>query len=526
MAATVGSWIDQNARRIEQVLNNSLESTLPTLDDAWVNMVRSNKGVVPVSRLGRDYEIIRQFYGSYSGVVDMADAVGNFPLYGEATTNYGAKLMRQNSPSYNYPDPFSSMTAKPFWLKVGLKAQRANVPLSLSQLALEGTPANIGSVLGPVMEGVARNIAHTHCNYWYTSSGSSYQLTSIGATSGTLAQVEAGTATFQHDTTNDVIYFRPQNLAGFRVAGPGMHVDIYDSTGATRRNELSAARIRCVIEWYDPLRNICKLVTDNSTFDSAVSANDIIVHANFESTDPVPTGFAGYNDWMKTGASGSAAADRRLLGAGAVGTDDEGIVDVTRHPEFRSFTASVGGVLTEHYLRKVLARWDIAMGKPYGKEVDTLVASDGVWLAYEAQKIGMQQLDRTGRLSSLNSEGSEEGFTFRYNGRSYKGYTSSFLESGRLIGVKMGGGNWKMVSPPNRSGTTTFPSNGDTFAPIELPLAALSGSSKAPVWRTASGVSLATEYAQMPMDVRFQIVPDQPNGIILTGITEDRLYSS
>ena len=47
------------------------------------------------------------------------------------------------------------------------------------------------------------------------------------------------------------------------------------------------------------------------------------------------------------------------------------------------------------------------------------LSAQGVWLAYEATKIGREWKDRNDRLSSLNDEGSEEGFKFTFDGKTY-----------------------------------------------------------------------------------------------------------
>jgi hypothetical protein len=47
-----------------------------------------------------------------------------------------------------------------------------------------------------------------------------------------------------------------------------------------------------------------------------------------------------------------------------------------------------------------------------------------------------------------------------------------------------------------------------------------------PIYQTASGggANLVTQASQMPGRIRMQLVPDQVNGMKLTGITEDRVY--
>jgi hypothetical protein len=163
----------------------------------------------------------------------------------------------------------------------------------------------------------------------------------------------------------------------------------------------------------------------------------------------------------------------------------------------------------------------------YGQYIDTLIASDGVWLNYEAQKIGQYQLDRTSKLSSLTNEGSQEGFKFTFDGRTYTGYTSNYIENGTVYGLRKGGANWKKYVPPSPKGTQKF-DKAEAFIPFEFVAPALGYSTvKVPITKTSgtgSGNSLLTEGAQMPGMLRMQLVPDQPAGMKLDGVTFDKVY--
>jgi hypothetical protein len=150
-----------------------------------------------------------------------------------------------------------------------------------------------------------------------------------------------------------------------------------------------------------------------------------------------------------------------------------------------------------------------------------------VWTAYESQKIGQYRIDRTNRVASITNEGQAEGFTFSFEGHTYKGHTSRFVESGTLYGIKLGGKNWKKYVPPSPTGMSKM-SQADAYVPFEFVAGAITGTStnQLPVYQTASGggTNLVTQASQMPGRIRMQLVPDQPNGMKLTGITEDRVY--
>ena len=261
----------------------------------------------------------------------------------------------------------------------------------------------------------------------------------------------------------------------------------------------------------------------NANWMAAIIATDIITPANVAETaaggvagaEDNFTGIAGINSFLKSTGD--------LLGNEAVGSANDGKIDVDTHPEFKSFFKSSVGVLTEHKLRQYLRRFHVAKGR-YGQTIDCLIGSDGVWLAYEAQKIGQYMLDRTGNLSSLNSEGSQDGFGFHFEGRTYKGYSSSYIDDGVVYGIKKGGNNWKRYVPPDYSGLQKM-GEAPTHVPFRFVVPALTGGSSAK-WPLLSGTtgSRLTEAVQMPGMLRMQLIPDQPAGMKLSGVTTDRVF--
>jgi len=126
------------------------------------------------------------------------------------------------------------------------------------------------------------------------------------------------------------------------------------------------------------------------------------------------------------------------------------------------------------------------------------------------------------------SEGSQEGFSFTMDGRTYKGYTSNYVEDGTVYGIRKGGSNWKRYVPPTPASVTSF-DRLDGFIPFNFIAGALTGTgtNKLPIYDTASGggISRVTEGVQMPGMLRMQLVPDQPAGMKLTTVTTDNTFS-
>jgi hypothetical protein len=542
MAITVptGSLFAQQSNRIQEILNKNIEVFLPALDPAWRDTTVTSQGVGQASLIGRDMKILKIYMGSMAGVLEMNDVRDNFVLYGDNTmTTLGAKLQTQ-SLSNTWPDATDGAMARPYRLGIGMKAMASNLLVTMGEMQAEATPAFIGEVIAPKLEGHARLIAHTLCNNWYMSENNSYQLSTF-VTTASNAQAFEWAGTYNATTQNFAVITGSVNTAvAIRFNVPqnnidryavGMRVDIFEgSTPQIRMNDTQNAAASQnlstrVSAWVSAVDEVTNKVT--IAFASALSATSFatattyyVYFANarkFNSGAPASSngyGFAGINSWLKnTGA---------LLGGDSDSTNE---IDVNFHPEFKSFFKSSVGTLTEHKLRQYLRGFHRAKEK-YGQYIDCLIASDGVWLNYEAQKIGQYMLDRTNRLSSLTSEGSQEGFKFTFDGRTYTGYTSNYIEDGTVYGIRKGGSNWKKYVPPSPKGTQKF-DKAESFIPFEFVAPALGYSSiKVPITRNtgANSTSLLTEGAQMPGMLRMQLVPDQPAGMKLTGVSTDRQY--
>jgi hypothetical protein len=530
----VNTLLDTNSVRIEEIINKSIGVFAPSCSKFWEDHIISNSSIAPSGDIGRDYKILKTFQGSLAGVIDPGGPTNDFALYGDTTTDLGSKLFMQGL-SNTFPDPRRGMNAKTYRLGIPLRTMNANIMLTLGELQAEATPALIGEIIAPKFTGFARNMALFLCNSFYTSQNNTFQLTSL--LTGNFTYTDNGTvnSTMVIDTT-----YTNYAVDRFQV---GMQCSLFDATGATERSTTAATAglTMLVVKAVDELtgkvyfggvkKTDFSVLTDMQTIGAATT--DIIVPYNLKGTATTPwnvdatnyfTGIAGIRSWMKPGdASGNTYnAANTLLGAEA---DSSNRINVNTHPEFKSMTVSMGGAaMTEHKLRQILRRFHMAKGK-YGKSIDTLLASDGVWLAYEQTKIGREIIDRTGGLSSLNNQGSAEGFTFQMDGRTYKGLTDSFIESGVMYGIK-GGSNWKRYVPNEQKGVSRF-DKADAWVPFRFVASALGmPGNKIPIQSASGNFTMVTEGAQMPGHLRMQLVPEQPDGIIIDSCGEDRLYSS
>ena len=533
--ATTGSLFDKQSDRIQEVLNKNIELFLPALDPAWRDTFVTSQGVGPASLIGRDLKILKIYMGSMAGVLDMGDNTNNFVLYGDKTvTDIGAKLQQQSNTN-TWPDATDGVMAKPYRLGVGMKAMVSNLYMSLGEMTAEATPAFIGEVIGPKLEGHARLMAHTLCNYWYLAENSNYQLSTLSYTAA-LAEFSTNFLTTNPpsfaaantSTAATAVRFQvpEKNIDRYAV---GMRVDIF--TGATPQirindsasvaaSQNTTTRVSAWVAAVDEVTNKVTLAFGQALSATGLTLNDTyyVYFANarkLNSGAPASSngyGFAGINSWLKNSGN--------LLGGDY---DSANAIDVNVHPEFKSFFKSSVGTLTEHKMRQYLRGFHRAKEK-YGQYIDCLIASDGVWLNYEAQKIGQYMLDRTNRLSSLTNEGSQEGFKFTFDGRTYTGYTSNYIEDGTVYGIRKGGQNWKKYVPPSPKGTQKF-DKAEGFIPFEFVGPALGYADvKVPIQKVSGNSTLVTEGMQMPGMLRMQLVPDQPAGMKLTNVSTDRQY--
>lgn len=537
MPATSGSLFDRHSKQIEEVINKNVDTILPTLDAAWRDTIVTSQGVGPASAIGRDMHILKLYRGGLTGVIENAAQYNDFVLYGDSTTLLGdntdagtrnnAKLYRQSA-AQTWPNALEGPAINTYRLGIGMRAMLTNLAMTMGELQAEATPAFIGDVIAPKLKGFAQNLSHTLCNYWYVSQNSGYALASFNAGTYNIPAVNNG--------AQDSFSFIPSNQAVDRFY-VGQRVDLYKatagvpSTASTATDLINSSssgtlRVKCFVSAVDELTGTVtiRIVNDSganmSAYSTSAANNVAVCYANSKLQGGAAfTGIAGINSWMKFGDSSGATAtnDNCLLGAERV-TNEQ--INVNQHPEFKSFRVQNVGALTEHKLRQYVRRFHAAKNK-YGQTIDCLIASDGVWLAYEAQKIGQYTLERTGRLSNLNSEGSDQGFKFTFEGRTYNGYTSTYIEDGVVYGLKKGGNNWKRYVPPDPKGVQKF-SEADSFVPFSFVVPALTGTSSTK-WPILNGSNL-TEAMQMPGMLRMQLVPDQPTGLKLEGVTTDRVW--
>lgn len=565
--ATTGSIFDRQSPRIQEVLNKSMKVFLAGLDPVWRDAVVTSQGIGASSDLGRDLKITKLFMGSLTGVIENGRGFNDQDLYGDATEAQGASMHLQST-SQAYPSPLEGPNATAYRLAIPMRSLVTNLMITLGEKQADATPALIDQVIAPKLTAFARNMALTLCNYWYLSQNESYKLCT--ATNFSTAVAVGNAFRFSFEPTNFAVHrfsrgqridflwnatYNSGNQTGVRANDSSIQSTA--TTSGTLNLTLSsrATRLQVLIESVDPLSNKVTCIAGGAPATPGTGVNPTawqkhtgapagvatgtvtvmntmngfvdVVYANSHLLNNAGqtsfTGIAGINSWLKNGTETGTTRPTSLLGGESDSTD---FIDVVERPEFKSFKYDVNGVLTEYNLKRYLQRVHSAF-EPLGNTIDTLIASEGVWSAYEAQKIGQYRIDRTNRVASITNEGQQEGFSFNFEGHTYKGHTSRFVEAGTMYGIKLGGKNWKKYVPPSPAGMSKM-SQADAYVPFEFVASALTGTStnQLPIYQTASGggPSLVTQGSQMPGRIRMQLVPDQVNGMKLVNIAEDRIY--
>ena len=293
--APTNSLFNAQSLRIQEILNKNIEVFLPALDPAWRDTTVSSQGVGQSNLIGRDMKILKIYMGSMAGVLEMADSRKNFVLYGDDTVLNVADKLQTQSLTNTWPDAAEGAMARPYRLGIGMKAMVSNLLVTLGEMQAEATPAFIGEILAPKLEGHARLIAHTLCNYWYISDNTNYKLGTISSYS---------TSGLGASGTNFSFSFVPSegNIDRYAV---GQRVDVFNSGGTTRRNDSSGTRTNAFVSRVDEVKNVVVITYVGQAVANSTGDNDIIVFANSKGY-----GIAGINSWLKkTGNLLGADAD-------------------------------------------------------------------------------------------------------------------------------------------------------------------------------------------------------------------------
>jgi hypothetical protein len=519
--------------QFQEIINKGIDTFLPMQEPIFYDILKGMP-TGDMSGFGRDMIIRKLYQGGLSGVIEGAQARNQFGLIGDTETggliDTNNNIRTRGTSQYTFPSAVGQSENTTYGLAIPMRGLTGNIRFNMAEVLAEQNPSFVGQIIAPKLAGWARNISRMLAFYLIASQNDNYRLCAI-ANRGTIAQIgSSNTWAATMETDNKTV----------RRLAPGMQVDVYQPSPLLRRNDQQLAlanqtpltRLNVVVSQVDYVTGTFRLIGSQAAL-ANVANGDFIVFANTMNANITGTnaslpfmGIAGINSFMKFGGTGFNANRDQLLGAEAVndGGPFGGIINVNSYPQFKSLRYTNVGVLTEAKLTAYLDKFNEAHDQ-WGWELDTFIASRGVWRSYANQQVNSFTRERTGQTQNLNSEGIRPGFTFEHEGKTYRGLTSYWVENNTVYGHKFQG-NFVRYSPAALMSSQIAP-GADPTAGFELvaPLLTGTGSDRINVTRGVNGGdNLITDAWEHPAILRTQFVPDrQPVGMRLEGVDEYRI---
>lgn len=482
MPTVANTLFDRGAIGIREEIGSSSLEILRSLDPTFATMFLPNMQTNPSGfELGRDLRFKKRFYGSMAGVIRGGNQTAYSGQFGNVTNSFAGRLQTNNRFSYA---PRAQDGAMP--IEYGITGRlydwHTNLLMPLALMQMEALPANITDRVAPILRGFAKQMSLYAATSFFANPSQQFRLCTLPAQAGITIDAPNRTVTFV--TTERTIH--KMNV--------GQPIDVWNAAGSARLNQADgnneygseAKRVVGFVLSIDPFTNTVILGFDSAAADTSAAtfgtwctaqnlASGFVTYSNtYNGLNPngasLAAGFDGmysWRDFAKWGNASASNADKRILGSRAVTDGAEDFIDVSQRPEFRSFRASNVGALTETRLMRDLNTVHRALDT-LGYHLDTLLAAEGVWLGVFDQRQNLERITygRAGQVSSLNSLGLAQGFSITYDGRTYEGYTSRFLEAQTLVGFRRMG-NWAIVTPPQTPMTTR---GGIPEVPDQIPL--------------------------------------------------------
>jgi hypothetical protein len=477
--------INSISEEIEERLTPGIRDSLPRLDPFTRYLYSTAMGVERGTNLGRDWKVLHTLTEGMSGVFEWRDAGGTQPQQFTGTAHFVAPGAPEG-----YPGLDESVNPGLVRKTISLVKGTGNLFIPHEFLRADQSDAAIGKAVARIIRGAATNIAMADIHSLYAMDS----FKSIGT---------VGAVSYGDSNTTATIVVKYNSVRALRGA---LGVDIYDSTGATRRNEglkLFVDNVRFIPDEADAGYGAINVrARDNSVLNGlGIVAGDIIVRANSISKGPL-----GPEQWLVTTGT--------VFG-----------IDVAEYEQFKSIVdTSVGGTFTEKVWNKYAGRFKKACGREHFP--DTWVTSDGVMNAHVNNSDGLSRFDRTGRLFDIKV-GYEFGETpFIYGGMKCRLITSDFMPTlslmtsgnetcgGRMWGMKTRERNLVRYLPPRLPGAASDARFGRE---VEF-TCPLMNSIFTPMHTSDGRIS---NYQEAPLDRWIAIAPEWMPGVLLGGLAED-----
>lgn len=496
---------------LEQKIVPTIFESLWELDPVYPMIRRSSMNVVRNRGVGHGWQVLKTWVTGVAGGAKFQSAQGGNVLSGPLGYNM-----------YDTPQSFQAVdevTAPAFvQSNVTLIEHRGNFYLPHQILRADRLNASIGSVVAQNLKGVADLLAQQEAAIFYSSSSSTGELADLGDTSANVSNKTSPSA----DTSVMIVDLSGTNASGrvhrFR---PGMMVDLYDSTGTTKRN----VGYYLVIDNVDPLDNKIHIRrADGGAFQTSTTLGGGVTYA----------GDGGDNDIIviKDSVNQAPKGLESWIADGSTVTSFFGI-DVRNYSQFRSYVPSaISAALTENILNKHFAKFFESFP---GQRIDTMLTTMGVLIGFidnidtNAQGMvssgstnttfpGRYMYDRNGQ--ALTVEAGWEAFRYRFASRSVEIYTSTYCNSGTLYAGKIRNGGLTRYVPPPIPGAKVDARFG-TEVEFIAPIGGTGGMHG--IFKHAHGTTGATtDFVEAPFLRQWNVMPGQQskNWMKLSSITE------
>lgn len=461
---------------VREGLQSGVRDARLKVDPIFADFIEDNVSAVR-DQQGRGWNVLHSFVVSNAGAFRVyGDANGGDIVYGDTAgqtaVSYDASTPRAFPGLTEFVAPnFAQRT-------INLKQWTGNIFLPHSILRSDQLTAAIAKVVELTISGVSRSFAQWRANLFFSRDTTNKAIGSINHAAVTGGTTSDSTVTFTLLTGR------------IRRFQPGMLVDVYDSTGTTRRNTSPL-----VVQHVDALSKSIRLDHTQktsghycyfSTDVCASSSDDIIVMRNSKGYGP-----SGLMDWIKSSGS--------IFG-----------LNLTYYPQFKSaLISSLGAALTDQALNTLIGYVGDAWGTD--SEPDTFLTTQGVITGYVGEYDTMRAWYLTN--SPQNVQGGYSSYGFTIDGRKKEFKTSSLIDEGYLYGLKAKN-NIRRYVPPGlpKAGT-----NGTVSGELEFiaPVGGFNG-----IWAPfISTDGEITDFVQAPFTMCEEYAPEEPRALVIGGIT-------
>jgi len=484
---------------LEEKIVPTIFESLWSLDPIYPMIARSSTNVVRNRGIGRGWNVLKSWVAGIAGGAKFTSPVGGNVVTGP-----------NNFTMYDTPQSFQAVdeVTAPAFIQTTLQLieHRGNFYLPHQILRADRLNASIGSVVAQNLKGVGDLLAQQEAALFYSTDTTTYALGDVGDSSDTMSNKAADTAAIIVDLSGTDASGRVHR---FRQ---GMMVDLYDSTGATKRN----ANFYVVVDNVAPLdQTITLRRVDGGTFQVETVLGGGITYA----------GAGGDNDVIVIKDSVAVAPNslESWIADGTTVTDFFGIT-IADHGQFQSYVpAALGAALTESALNRHFAMYYESFP---GKRMDAAITTMGVLIGFidnldsynaaVADQPGRFRYDRNGR--PLEVEAGWEGFRYRFASRPCEIYTSTYCASGTFYAGKLKNGGITRYVPPSIPGTKTDSRFGTE---VDFVASLGGGGGYQGIFKHAHSASGATtDFIEAPFVRQWNCMPTQPNFMKLTGISE------